>query len=100
VVCGFTTGTSFRAVVSNRCDPIPAASIPGLFQARSRGAVGPDQHGLGLGLYIASIASAHNGTLTASSSLEETRFHVSDAARLTQLADVNVTKQLVKPDVR
>jgi signal transduction histidine kinase len=74
-VCGFTTGTSFELSVSNSGDPIPAASIPGLFRPFTRGAVGPDQHGLGLGLYIASeIARAHNGTLTASSSLEETRF--------------------------
>jgi signal transduction histidine kinase len=37
--------------------------------------VRPSQQGLGLGLYIASeIARAHGGTLTVSSTVEETRF--------------------------
>ena len=40
-----------------------------------RGAVRPSQQGLGLGLYIASeIARAHGGTLTVSSTVEETCF--------------------------
>jgi signal transduction histidine kinase len=74
-VRGFTEAGSFELSVSNRGEPIPAATIPVLFQPFTRGAVGPDQPGLGLGLYIASeIARAHSGTLTASSSPEETRF--------------------------
>jgi signal transduction histidine kinase len=74
-VRGSTTDGTFELSVSNRGDPIPAAAIPRLFQPFTRGAVAPDQRGLGLGLYIASeIARAHGGTLTASSSPEETRF--------------------------
>jgi signal transduction histidine kinase len=72
---GFTAGGIFELSVSNSGDPIPAAEIPGLFHPFTRGEVRPDQYGLGLGLYIASeIARAHAGTLTASSSSEETRF--------------------------
>jgi signal transduction histidine kinase len=74
-VRGFTAGETLELSVSNPGNPIPAAAIPHLFQPFTRGADGPGQHGLGLGLYIASeIARAHGGTLTASSSPEETRF--------------------------
>ena len=74
-VHGFTTSDNFELSVSNHGDPIPATAIADLFKPFSRGAVAPDPHGLGLGLYIASeIARAHNGTLTASSSHQETRF--------------------------
>jgi signal transduction histidine kinase len=74
-VRGFTAEGNLELSVSNFGDTIPAAEIAGLFQPFSRGSVGPEKEGLGLGLYIASeIARAHGGTLTASSSPEETRF--------------------------
>jgi signal transduction histidine kinase len=59
----------------NGGDPIPQSAMDRLFSPFSRGEVRPGQEGLGLGLYIASqIAAAHGGTLTASSSHEETTF--------------------------
>jgi signal transduction histidine kinase len=65
----------FELSVANAGDPIPPAAIEKLFQPFSRGAVRPNQQGLGLGLYIAAeIARAHDGTLDVSSSAEETRF--------------------------
>ncbi|MCB8878220.1 PAS domain-containing sensor histidine kinase [Acidisoma silvae] len=61
--------------VSNGGDPIPPAAVERLFQPFFRGEVRASQQGLGLGLHIASeIAKAHGGTLTASSTAEETRF--------------------------
>lgn len=66
---------TFELSVSNSGDPIPAAELPRLFEPFTRGEVERNQHSLGLGLYIASeIARAHGGTLTATSSVEETRF--------------------------
>lgn len=60
--------------VSNTGEPIPAAVLDKLFHPFVRMSQAP-QHGLGLGLYIASeIAKAHGGTLTATSAKEETRF--------------------------
>jgi signal transduction histidine kinase len=65
----------FELSVANAGDPIPPAAVEKLFQPFSRGAVRPNQQGLGLGLYIAAeIARAHGGTLEAESSVEETRF--------------------------
>ena len=65
----------FEMSVSNLGDPIPLEAFERLFQPFTRGDVRPSQHGLGLGLYIASeIARAHGGTLSATSSKEETRF--------------------------
>jgi signal transduction histidine kinase len=65
----------FELSVSNAGEPIPHASLQRLFQPFSRGTVCHDRKGLGLGLYIAhEIAVAHGGTLTVSSSEEETRF--------------------------
>ncbi len=65
----------FELSVSNEGDPIPEAALGRIFEPFERGAVKPNQQGLGLGLYIASkIAEAHGGTLTASSAPEETRF--------------------------
>ena len=59
----------------NGGDPIPAAAMERLFAPFARGEVRPSLQGLGLGLYIASqIAEAHGGTLTASSTPEETTF--------------------------
>ena len=66
---------AFELSVSNAGEPIPPAILEHLFEPFERGAVKPSQQGLGLGLYIASeIARAHGGTLTATSSIEETRF--------------------------
>jgi signal transduction histidine kinase len=61
--------------VSNTGEPIPAAFLDKLFHPFVRMSSPPQQHGLGLGLYIASeIARAHGGTLAATSSKDETRF--------------------------
>lgn len=60
--------------VSNTGEPIPAAVLDKLFHPFVRMST-QSQHGLGLGLYIASeIAKAHGGTLTATSAKDETRF--------------------------
>jgi signal transduction histidine kinase len=65
----------FELSVSNAGEEIPAAAIERLFQPFARGAVRPDQAGLGLGLYIASeIARAHGGSLSVASSPMQTRF--------------------------
>jgi sigma-B regulation protein RsbU (phosphoserine phosphatase) len=70
-----TDGSRFELWVSNAGDPIPAAALDRLFRPFTRGAVRPNQQGLGLGLYIAyEIARAHKGTLDVVSSAEETRF--------------------------
>jgi signal transduction histidine kinase len=70
-----TDGAHFELWVSNAGDPIPAAALDRLFRPFTRGAIRPNQQGLGLGLYIASeIARAHGGTLHVSSTAEETRF--------------------------
>ena len=65
----------FELSVGNHGEPIPAAMLERLFQPFVRASARPGQQGLGLGLYIASeIARAHGGTLSVSSSPEETRF--------------------------
>jgi signal transduction histidine kinase len=65
----------FELSVSNQGEPIPPQAMERLFAPYERGAVRPSQQGLGLGLYIASeIARAHGGTLTVSSTVEETCF--------------------------
>jgi signal transduction histidine kinase len=70
-----TMGGVFELSVSNMGEEIPPVALSQLFKPFVRGAHIPHQQGLGLGLYIASeIAKAHDGTLTASSSPEETRF--------------------------
>ena len=70
-----TENAMFELSVANAGDPIPPAALERLFQPFSRGAVRPNQQGLGLGLYIAAeIARAHDGTLDVASSAEETRF--------------------------
>jgi signal transduction histidine kinase len=59
-----TVGDLFELSVTNGGAEIPAAAIARLFEPFARGAVRPDQAGLGLGLYISSeIARAHGGTL-------------------------------------
>jgi signal transduction histidine kinase len=70
-----TDGQSFELSVANGGDPIPSAALEKLFQPFTRGAVRPNQQGLGLGLFIASeVARSHSGTLGVTSSPEETRF--------------------------
>lgn len=64
----------FELAVTNYGVPISDKAMDNLFKPYTRGDR-PSQHGLGLGLYIASqIAQAHGGTLKASSNVEETRF--------------------------
>lgn len=62
--------------LTNQGVPISAELMPLLFEPFSRSEAGQRNEGLGLGLYIASqIATAHNGTLSVSSSAEAgTRF--------------------------
>ena len=68
-------GIVFELSVTNAGDPIPPAAMERLFQPFTRGVVRASQQGLGLGLFIASeVARAHNGTVEAVSSSEETRF--------------------------
>jgi signal transduction histidine kinase len=69
-----TIDGTFELAVTNYGAPIPAKAMDNLFKPYTRGER-PSQHGLGLGLYIASqIAQAHGGTLKASSNAEETIF--------------------------
>jgi sigma-B regulation protein RsbU (phosphoserine phosphatase) len=69
------TGDTFVLSVVNRGTPIPQSTIEKLFQPFFRGGTGDSPQGLGLGLHIASeIAKAHGGTLTVSSTKEETAF--------------------------
>ncbi len=68
-------GDELTISVTNKGAPIPEAVHAKLFQPFFRGEVRPSQHGLGLGLYIASeIARAHDGSLIASSARGETSF--------------------------
>jgi sigma-B regulation protein RsbU (phosphoserine phosphatase) len=61
--------------VANAGPAIPEEAMARLFQPFFRGEVRSSQHGLGLGLHIASeIARAHGGTLSAQSDAVETRF--------------------------
>lgn len=65
----------FELSVTNHGDPIPPEDLDRLFQPFHRASTGSSREGLGLGLYIASeIARAHAGSLTVSSSRDETRF--------------------------
>jgi sigma-B regulation protein RsbU (phosphoserine phosphatase) len=65
----------FKLSVANGGEPIPQAAMERLFEPFFRGEVRASRQGLGLGLHIASqIAKAHEGSLTASSTGEETRF--------------------------
>ena len=70
-----TDGSRLTLWVANGGQAIAPDLLARLFQPFYRGPVGPEQKGLGLGLYIASqIAAAHGGTLEASSTPAETRF--------------------------
>jgi signal transduction histidine kinase len=74
-VIATTEHSTFELCVANKGDPIPPATLERLFQPFFRVAARPGQQGLGLGLYIASeIARAHEGTLTVTSTMEQTRF--------------------------
>jgi signal transduction histidine kinase len=74
-VSASTDDGTFQLSVENAGEPIPEATIERLFQPFTRATSGPDQKGLGLGLYIASeIARAHGGTLAVTSTPERTRF--------------------------
>jgi signal transduction histidine kinase len=69
-----TIDGEFELAVTNYGEPISDKAMKNLFKPYTRGDR-PSQHGLGLGLYIASqIAKAHGGVLKASSDSEETRF--------------------------
>lgn len=76
IMIGATTkDDQFKLWVANAGDPIPETAMEKLFQPFFRGDHRPSQQGLGLGLHIAlEIARAHGGTLTVTSSDEETRF--------------------------
>jgi signal transduction histidine kinase len=75
IVVASTHAGEFELSVSNAGNPIPAAAMERLFQPFYRGAVRNSGNGLGLGLYIAAeIARSHGGMLTATSTLEQTRF--------------------------
>lgn len=68
-------GQDFLLSVSNAGEEIPPAARAQLFQPFSRGHVGDNRDGLGIGLYIASeIARAHGGDLSVESFPTETRF--------------------------
>jgi sigma-B regulation protein RsbU (phosphoserine phosphatase) len=70
-----TEGGFFKLSVANGGEPIPQAALDKLFEPFFRGQVRASRQGLGLGLHIAAqIAKAHEGTLTVSSTSEETRF--------------------------
>jgi sigma-B regulation protein RsbU (phosphoserine phosphatase) len=74
-VVATTDGGMLTLWVANAGEPIPAAAMDKLFEPFFRGEVRHSKQGLGLGLHIASqIARAHEGTLTATSTKEETRF--------------------------
>lgn len=65
----------FELRVANRGKPISPETLKVLFQPFTREEVRSSQNGLGLGLYIAAeVAKAHEGTLDASSTEEETCF--------------------------
>ena len=70
-----TGDTMFELAVCNGGEMIPPSVLERMFHPFARGAVRPDQPGLGLGMFIAwEIARAHGGTLTVTSSERETRF--------------------------
>jgi sigma-B regulation protein RsbU (phosphoserine phosphatase) len=74
-VSASTGNGMFELWVANAGEPIPDAAMANLFQPFFRGQVRASLQGLGLGLYIAAeIARAHEGTLTVTSTAEETRF--------------------------
>ena len=74
-IAASTDHRMFELWVANAGEPIPDAAMTNLFQPFFRGQVRASLQGLGLGLHIASeIAKAHEGTLTVTSTPDETRF--------------------------
>ena len=70
-----TDDQQFELWVSNSGPQIAPEAMERLFYPFSRGTAQPTPQGLGLGLYISSeIARAHGGTLSATSTPQETRF--------------------------
>jgi sigma-B regulation protein RsbU (phosphoserine phosphatase) len=82
-VSASTVAGFFELSVANSGDPIPDKAMAKLFEPFFRGDVRDSKHGLGLGLHIASqIAKAHEGTLTVTSTPQETRFTLKMPLRL------------------
>jgi signal transduction histidine kinase len=74
-VIATTDDDAFVLSVGNKGAPIPEDAQRRLFSPFTRGAIRPDQQGLGLGLFIVSeIAQAHGGTMSVTSTPAETRF--------------------------
>jgi signal transduction histidine kinase len=70
-----TASGQLELSVVNGGSPIPPEAMGRLFQPFFRGEARPSQHGLGLGLHIASeIAKAHGGSIEVASTDKETRF--------------------------
>ena len=70
-----TDDSGFYLDVFNAGERIPESKLQKLFQPFHRGESSQNKEGLGLGLYIsAEIAKAHHGTLTVTSTDEETCF--------------------------
>lgn len=77
-----SAGDVFKISISNAGKQIPANIQDKLFQPFSRGAVTPNQQGLGLGLYISSeIAKAHGGELQVESGENLTTFTFTMSAK-------------------
>lgn len=77
-VRAFASPTTFTLEIGNSGEQIPSEHLPNLFKPFVRSDGRANQHGLGLGLYIASeIAREHDGSLTVVSTPEETRFSFS-----------------------
>lgn len=75
VVHADADATTFTLWVSNSGEPIPPEAMGKLFEPFFRAKARRHSQGLGLGLYIASqIAKAHGGTLSVTSTPDETRF--------------------------
>jgi signal transduction histidine kinase len=65
----------FQFSVTNVGEQIPAASLDHIFDPYARGMHRPSRQGLGLGLYISNeIAKAHGGTLSVTSTPDQTCF--------------------------
>lgn len=74
-VYGGCKNNEFELSVTNASSKIPQDILDKLFKPFYRGEANADQEGLGLGLYIASqIAIAHGGSLSVTSSDEDTCF--------------------------
>jgi signal transduction histidine kinase len=75
VVSARIIGDLFEISVVNSGEPIPVEAMANLFQPFFRASTRSSAQGLGLGLFIvAEIARAHGGTVTATSTVEQTQF--------------------------